>query len=77
MSESLEESYSSPTRLLKKITKCWYNMLMDNPSEMGIKPMDNRVGKMPGGTEPWAPLEGNHDNPMSGTQQASSHWEPQ
>ena len=52
MSESLEESYSSPTRLLKKITKCWYNTLMDNPSEMGIKPTDNRVGKMPGETEP-------------------------
>ena len=42
MSESLEESYSSPTRLLKKITKCCYNTLMDNPSEMGIKPMGDR-----------------------------------
>ena len=37
------------------------------------------VGKVPGETERelQASLKGNHDNLVSGTHQASSHWEPQ
>ena len=37
------------------------------------------VGKVPDETEVGlqASLEGNHDHPDSGTQQALSHWEPQ
>ena len=37
------------------------------------------VGKVPDETEAGlqASLEGNHDHPKSGTQQAPSHWEPQ
>ena len=33
------------------------------------------VRKVPGKTE--GSLEGNHDNPVSGTHQAPSYWEPQ
>ena len=37
------------------------------------------VGKVPGETERelQASLKGNHDNLVSGTHQAPSHWEPQ
>ena len=37
------------------------------------------VGKVPGETkrELQASLKGNHDNLVSGTHQAPSHWEPQ
>ena len=35
-----------------------------------------KVGKVPGQTEGMvqASLKGNHDNPVSGTHQAPSHW---
>ena len=70
--DSVPAKYRQGDDLLRKLARAYKSNL--NPSTIHVDGCGEGAWWNRGG--PQASLEGNHDNPVSGTHQAPSHWEP-